>query len=97
MAESSAVMLIVIQQLGSTRTLAVRISCSRRRPIVPTLEERNGTTRLRGSCCCCCWGRAPCDEEVGTHSLSTLDTTTNAYGSNTGNSRKHTVCKRGGS
>lgn len=62
---------------------------------MPTLEERKGTARFRGSCCC--WDRVPYDEDVGTHSLSTLDTTTKAYGSNAGNSRKQTVYKRGGS
>src|SRR6266851_6907318 len=43
MAESSTTMLMVIQQLGSTRTLAVCILCSTRRLIVLTLEKGKGS------------------------------------------------------
>jgi len=49
----------------------IRISCSTRRPLVPTSEGRNGTTRFRVS-----WNRAPPRVTVRTHSLSTVDTTT---------------------
>ena len=43
MAESSTATLMVIQQLGSTCTLAVHILCSTRRLIMLTLEEGKGS------------------------------------------------------
>jgi len=69
MAESRAAMLMVIQQLGSTRTLAIHILYSLRRPIVLTLEEQKGMTCFRRS-----WEHALVSRDaVRTHSLLTMD------------------------
>ena len=70
----------------------IRISYSTRRPIVPTSDERNGTTRFHLN-----WHRAPPRVTIGTHSLLTVVTATKEQRSSAGNSREYTVCMRSGS